>query len=161
MWNFKGILWNSTQIILPIHWKIWFLCNFEILRALRLKSLYAFLKRPPVPNGFLWSHFHALGLCSGDDVTMEMAMQYKTPSSRVTRVRERWYVTPLIYDTHIFTTSRIRTYLVNLTYINKYNLHMLDYVDYATYNRQLHHNISLVYALTTQILFYVYTAEPV
>ena len=38
---------------------------------------------------------------------------------------------------------------------------MMDYVDYATYNRQLHHNISLVYALTTQILFYVYTADPV
>ena len=39
-WNFKGTLWNSTQNILPIHWKIWFLCNFEILRALRFKSSY-------------------------------------------------------------------------------------------------------------------------
>ena len=34
VWNFKGTLWNSTQNIFPIHWKIWFLCNFEILRAL-------------------------------------------------------------------------------------------------------------------------------
>ena len=48
MWNFKGTLWNSTQNILPIHWKVRFLYNIEILRALRLKSSYAFLKRPPV-----------------------------------------------------------------------------------------------------------------
>ena len=38
---------NSTQNILPIHWKIWFLYNIEILRVLRFKSLYEFLKRPP------------------------------------------------------------------------------------------------------------------
>ena len=51
MWNFKGTLWNSTQNILPIHWKIWFLYNIEILWALRFKSSYAFLKRPPgLPN---------------------------------------------------------------------------------------------------------------
>ena len=47
MWNFKGTLWNSTQNILPIHWKIRFLYNIEILRALRFKSSYAFFKRPP------------------------------------------------------------------------------------------------------------------
>ena len=34
------------QNILPIHWKIWLLYNIEILRALRFKSSYAFLKRP-------------------------------------------------------------------------------------------------------------------
>ena len=48
MWNFKGTLWNSTQNILPIHWKIWLLYNIEILRALRFKSSYALLKRPLV-----------------------------------------------------------------------------------------------------------------
>ena len=48
MWNFKGTLWNSTQNILPIHWKIRFLYNIEILRALRCKSSKAFLKRPPL-----------------------------------------------------------------------------------------------------------------
>ena len=47
MWNFKGTLWNSTQNILPIHWKIQFLYKCEILRALRFKSSYVFLKRPP------------------------------------------------------------------------------------------------------------------
>ena len=47
VWNFKGTLWNSTQNILPVHWKIWFLYNIEILRALRFKSSYAFLKCPP------------------------------------------------------------------------------------------------------------------
>ena len=49
VWNFKGTLWNSTQNILPIHWKIWFLYNTEILKALRFESSYAFLKRPPAP----------------------------------------------------------------------------------------------------------------
>ena len=47
MWNFKGTLWNSTQNILLIHWKMRFLYNIGILRALRFKSSYAFLKRPP------------------------------------------------------------------------------------------------------------------
>ena len=47
VWNFKGTLWNSTQNILPIHWKIWLLYNIEILRALRFKSSFWFLKRPP------------------------------------------------------------------------------------------------------------------
>ena len=31
-------LWNSAQNILPIHWKLWFLYNTEIFRALRFKS---------------------------------------------------------------------------------------------------------------------------
>ena len=47
MWNFKRNLWNSAQNILPIHWKIHFSCNIEVLRALRFKSSYAFLKHPP------------------------------------------------------------------------------------------------------------------
>ena len=41
-----GNLWNSTQNILPIHWKNRFLYN-NLLRALRFKSSYAFLKCPP------------------------------------------------------------------------------------------------------------------
>ena len=36
--KFQRYLWNSTQNISPIHWKIWFLYNMEILRALRFKS---------------------------------------------------------------------------------------------------------------------------
>ena len=40
VWNFKGTLWNSTQNILPIYWKIWFLYNTEISRALIFKSPY-------------------------------------------------------------------------------------------------------------------------
>ena len=46
LWNFKGTLRNSTQNMLPIHWRIWFLHNIEILRALWFKSSYAFLKLP-------------------------------------------------------------------------------------------------------------------
>ena len=52
VWNFKGTLWNSAQNILPIHWKIWFLYNIEILKVLRFKSSCTFSKRPPVP---LWN----------------------------------------------------------------------------------------------------------
>ena len=50
MWNFKGYLWNSTQNILPIHWTCWKMCilsTYDNLRALRIKSSYAFLKHPP------------------------------------------------------------------------------------------------------------------
>ena len=49
MWNFKGYLWNSTQNISPIHWKMWILFTCENLRALRFKSSYMFLKTPPGP----------------------------------------------------------------------------------------------------------------
>ena len=38
VWNFKGYLWNSTQNISPIHSKMQFVYNVEILRALRFKS---------------------------------------------------------------------------------------------------------------------------
>ena len=44
---FKGPLSNPIQNIMSIHWQMWFLCNIEILRALRLKSSYAFLNPPP------------------------------------------------------------------------------------------------------------------
>ena len=56
MRNFKGTLWNSTQNILSIHWNIQFLYNIDILRALRFKSSYEFLKRPP-------ELIHALAFC--------------------------------------------------------------------------------------------------
>ena len=42
VWNFKGYLWNSTQNIWPIHWKMWILFSGENLRALRFKSSYVF-----------------------------------------------------------------------------------------------------------------------
>ena len=45
--NFKGALRNSTQNILPIHWKMWILYNIEILRALGFESSSAFLECPP------------------------------------------------------------------------------------------------------------------
>ena len=45
VWNFKGTLWNSTQNILPIHWKMCILSTSENLRALRFKSSQAFLKQ--------------------------------------------------------------------------------------------------------------------
>ena len=46
--EFQSTLWNSTQNIIPTHWKMWCLYNIEILRALMFKSSYEFLKRPLV-----------------------------------------------------------------------------------------------------------------
>ena len=40
-------LWNSTQNIVPIHWKMIILYNVENLRALTFKSSKAFLKLTP------------------------------------------------------------------------------------------------------------------
>ena len=55
MWNFKGNLWNSTQNIFPIHWKILFLYNIYILRVLRFKSPYVFSKHPlEMGSDILW-----------------------------------------------------------------------------------------------------------
>ena len=57
VWNFKGTVWNSTQNILPIHWKIWFLYNTEILKAPRFKSPYAFWTPPPPPPQLLLLYY--------------------------------------------------------------------------------------------------------
>ena len=38
VWNLKGNPWNSTQNILPIHWKRRFLFSIENFRALRFMS---------------------------------------------------------------------------------------------------------------------------
>ena len=40
------MLWNSTQNILPIHWKIRFSYNVEILRTLRLRADKGFWNAP-------------------------------------------------------------------------------------------------------------------
>ena len=56
VWNFKGTLWNSTKNISPIYWKVWFLYNIEISRALRIKSSYVFLKCRP--GHLIWSDMH-------------------------------------------------------------------------------------------------------
>ena len=58
MWNFKVTLWNSTQNILPIHWKLWFLYNTEILRAPRFKISYPFLNPPPPPRQIFRDHIY-------------------------------------------------------------------------------------------------------
>ena len=47
VWNFKGYLWNSTQNILPIHWKVRFIYNVENVKALISKSSGAFFETPP------------------------------------------------------------------------------------------------------------------
>ena len=52
MWNFKGTLWNSTQNILPIHWKMWFLYNIYILRSLGFESSYTFLLSTVLPYSY-------------------------------------------------------------------------------------------------------------
>ena len=49
MWNLKWYLWNSTQNILPIHWKMQFLYSFEILRAHK-----GFWPPPPPPPPPWW-----------------------------------------------------------------------------------------------------------
>ena len=47
MWNFKGTLWNSTQNIFPIHWKMRLSYNIEISRAFIFKNSKVFLNCPP------------------------------------------------------------------------------------------------------------------
>ena len=85
VWNFKGTLWNSTQNILLIHWKIRFLYNIGILRALRFKSSYAFLKRPPVLLDFICFYWHAF-IYSRLILWPSDAMWWHTSGSNLTQV---------------------------------------------------------------------------
>ena len=52
VWNFKGYLWNSTQNILPTHWKYDFFCTVKNSKSHRFKSSYAHLN---------WQKKHNLG----------------------------------------------------------------------------------------------------
>ena len=56
VWNFKGTLWNSTQNILPIHWKIWFLYNID----LRAHTCFGNAASPPPPPRSLSCTSYAL-----------------------------------------------------------------------------------------------------
>ena len=38
VWNLKGCLWNSTQNISPIHWKIWLYTTLKFLELLDLRA---------------------------------------------------------------------------------------------------------------------------
>ena len=42
VWNFKWNLWNSTQNILPIHWKRWILFSVDNLGTFRFTSSLTF-----------------------------------------------------------------------------------------------------------------------
>ena len=87
--NFKGNLWNSTQNILPIHWKMWSLYNIKILRAFRFESSYAFMKCMYVNVWALkFSHvnkvyiFQCMGkkiLCGISKVTFEIPHKISYP----------------------------------------------------------------------------------
>ena len=50
VWNFKDTLWNSTQNIWPIHWKMYISFAGENLRVLRFKSFNIF----QIPHEHFW-----------------------------------------------------------------------------------------------------------
>ena len=60
VWKSKGYLWNSTQNILPIHWKMCILSTYEILRALIIKSTCALFETPPTNPSHIWLIFDTL-----------------------------------------------------------------------------------------------------
>ena len=73
VWNFKRTLWNSTQNILPKHWKMSVLISGENLRALIFKSWEAFLKRPQNSKHL-------------DDIIPRMTMSFMPNDSSVHRI---------------------------------------------------------------------------
>ena len=52
--NFKGTLWNSTQNILPIGWKMCILLGIQNLRVPRFTSFQAFLNAPYIIQVLSW-----------------------------------------------------------------------------------------------------------
>ena len=50
MWNINSSLWNSTQNILPTHWKMQLVSNIEISRALDIRACKHFLNTPWFSN---------------------------------------------------------------------------------------------------------------
>ena len=97
VWNFKGYLWNSTQNILPMHWKRYISFTGENLRALRFKSSQVFLKCPPsfIVLFILWP-FYNLWPCS----YFRVAMGGQTKPSQP----KRWPTTCAV-TTALSTTS--------------------------------------------------------
>ena len=71
MWNFKGTLWNSTQNILPIHWKIGFPYNIEIFKSSLIKELiHVFWNTPQDSNMAIAMLGHQLAKCWLNSLTI-------------------------------------------------------------------------------------------
>ena len=127
VWNFKVTLWNSTQNITPIYWKIWFLYNIEISRALRFQSSYAFLKRPPgllcqpVTHAFLsqrgsnaeraptsWRHHRTVLWVMGISRFMDVNILFIWSSAIVIHKHRRlwFYIMDFCISAFVFTENR-------------------------------------------------------
>ena len=109
MWNVKGELWNSTENILPIHCKMRFLCNIEILRAFGFKSSKVFLKRPPVHMDATLLNYICLGMWT-----------VKVPSV-LFQCRLQWSVSPVTFQfgavSTKFFSSGIPVYLASIRWV--------------------------------------------
>ena len=75
-WNFKGILWNSTQNIFPMHWKILQCWNFKSSWIWRAHTCF-------------WKASPTFGTCTGGisvSLKMHCFIQNDTENGRHNRV---------------------------------------------------------------------------
>ena len=111
MWNFKGTLWNSTQNILLIHWKIRFLYNIGILRALRFKSSLVFLKRPP----------------EAATVLTEFARHIPFNSENKHQSKSYWYALQLFLQDVFHVWYLMHKHVILMSYQNRLYMHTYLY----------------------------------
>ena len=82
VWNFKGPLWNSTQNILPMHWKMCILFTGEILKSFR----FSLFETPP------WIHIHYR--VTRFDVCVGPQLHSKAKPNRIKKISRPRYRSP-------------------------------------------------------------------
>ena len=123
VWNFKGTIWNSTQNILTIHWKMW-----------KFKSSSVF-EMPP-------------GICMYGKFFCMYLQQNQNPEPSETGVTQTHYWLPscIIFPsyTHKAFVTSPSAWLVYTNYLMvvlllriNYTVHMIQYIN-NTYNDATH-----------------------
>ena len=107
--EFQRYIWNSIQNIIPIYWKICFIHNVKMLRALRFKSSYVFLTPPPPYcvefQRYIWNSIQNIipiywKICFIHNVKMLRALRFKSSYVFLTPPP------PTTTHTHTHTTRR-------------------------------------------------------
>ena len=88
--NFKGTLCNSTQNILPIHWKMCISFTGENLRALRFKGPLEFLTHGAHHNGFTGAHDGIPGMESSKSFALILIPTQQTRKRKYDSVKSQF-----------------------------------------------------------------------
>ena len=145
--EFQRGLWNSTQNILPIHWKMQLLYNVEILRALGFKSSYVVWKRPPLDS------FPVLFLSHDAQQWLEnrswtyFMFHFETRencSAKLSQQSDEWLSTDTSHVTSPSGCQLKRRHRKETRNIVPHNLHWYQQINFLTQGIFIHYTVDII-----------------